>query len=232
MFIYYKMLDLNEASKKLYKFGSDLVGNRVFDLYLKYMGIKTLTSATLVPVALLLGKDAMENFLMDVEQTGGAILDDLPVLDDPLVGNYLKLAGLSTLEITTNTLVPLGVLMLVYDLYMNRENQQGGSLKKFVKRTYGNRVIDLFAKYQGLKTLTSATLVPFALILGRDALESLLKDDQQLGGALIPANLPLLDDPLLGNYLKIAGLSTLQLTPNTLVPLGVIAVLYNLYLDN
>jgi len=226
------MLDLSDASKKLYKFGSDLVGNRVFDLYLKYMGIKTLTSATLVPVALLLGKDAMENFLMDVEQTGGAILDDLPVLDDPLVGNYLKLAGLSTLEISTSTLVPLGVLMLVYDLYMKQENQKGGSLKKFVKRAYGNRVVDLFAKYQGLKTLTSATLVPFALILGRDALESLLKDDQQIGGAMIPANLPLLDDPLLGNYLKIAGLSTLQLTPNTLVPLGVVAVLYNLYLDN
>ena len=226
------MLDLSEASKKLYKFGSDLVGNRVFDLYLKYMGIKTLTSATLVPVALLLGKDAMENFLMDVQQTGGAILDDLPVLDDPLVGNYLKLAGLSTLEISAGTLVPLGVLMLVYDLYMNQENQKGGSLKKFVKRAYGNRVVDLFAKYQGLKTLTSATLVPFALILGRDALESLLKDDQQIGGALIPANLPILDDPLLGNYLKIAGLSVLQLTPNTLVPLGVVAVLYNLYLDN
>lgn len=226
------MLDLNEASKKLYKFGSDLVGNRVFDLYIKYMGIKTLTSATLVPVALLLGKDAMESFLMDVEQTGGAMLDDLPVLDDPLVGNYLKLAGLSTLEISTNTLVPLGVVMLIYNLYMNKETQKGGSLTKFVKRTYGNRVIDLFAKYQGLKTLTSATLVPFALIMGRDALESLLKDDEQIGGALIPNNLPLLDDPLLGNYLKIAGLSTLQLTPNTLVPLGIIAVIYNLYLDN
>jgi len=226
------MLDLNEASKKLYKFGSDLVGNRVFDLYIKYMGIKTLTSATLVPVALLLGKDAMESFLMDVEQTGGAMLDDLPVLDDPLVGNYLKLAGLTTLEISTNTLVPLGVVMLIYNLYMNKESQKGGSLTKFVKRTYGNRVIDLFAKYQGLKTLTSATLVPFALIMGRDALESLLKDDEQIGGSLIPNNLPLLDDPLLGNYLKIAGLSTLQLTPNTLVPLGIIAVLYNLYLDN
>ena len=226
------MLDLNEASKKLYKFGSDLVGNRVFDLYIKYMGIKTLTSATLVPVALLLGKDAMESFLMDVEQTGGAMLDDLPVLDDPLVGNYLKLAGLSTLEISTNTLVPLGVVMLIYNLYMNKESQRGGSLNKFVKRTYGNRVIDLFAKYQGLKTLTSATLVPFALIMGRDALESLLKDDEQIGGSLIPNNLPLLDDPLLGNYLKIAGLSTLQLTPNTLVPLGIVAVLYNLYLDN
>lgn len=226
------MLDLKEASKKLYKFGSDLVGNRAFDVYLKYMGIKTLTSATLVPVALLLGKDAMEYFLTDVEQTGGAMLDDLPILDDPLIGNYLKLAGLSTLEISANTLVPIGVVMLIYDLYMNKETQKGGSLTKFIKRTYGNRVIDLFAKYQGLKMLTSATLVPFALIMGRDALESLLKDDSQIGGALIPANLPLLDDPLLGNYLKIAGLSTLQLTPNTLVPLGIIAVLYNLYLDN
>ena len=226
------MLDLKEASKKLYKFGSDLVGNRAFDVYLKYMGIKTLTSATLVPVALLLGKDAMEYFITDVEQTGGAMLDDLPILDDPLIGNYLKLAGLSTLEISANTLVPIGVVMLIYDLYMNKETQKGGSLTKFIKRTYGNRVIDLFAKYQGLKMLTSATLVPFALIMGRDALESLLKDDAQIGGALIPANLPLLDDPLLGNYLKIAGLSTLQLTPNTLVPLGIIAVLYNLYLDN
>ena len=163
------MLNIDEASKKLYKFGSDLVGHRVFDLYLKYMGIKTLTTATLVPVALLLGKDAMEDFLTDVEQTGGAVLEDLPVLDDPLVGNYLKLAGLSTLQVSANTLVPLGVVMLLHDLYMNNEAQKGGSLKKFVKRAYGNRVIDLFAKYQGLKTLTSATLVPFALILGRDA---------------------------------------------------------------
>ena len=35
------------VSDKLYNFATALVGNRVFDLYLKYMGIKTLTSATL-----------------------------------------------------------------------------------------------------------------------------------------------------------------------------------------
>ena len=113
------MLNIDEASKKLYKFGSDLVGNRVFDLYLKYMGIKTLTTATLVPVALLLGKDAMEDFLTDVEQTGGAVLEDLPVLDDPLVGNYLKLAGLSTLQLTPNTLVPLGIIAVLYNSYID-----------------------------------------------------------------------------------------------------------------
>ena len=190
----------------LRKFVNMLVGNRVFDVYLKYMGIKTLTTATLVP--------------------GGK---NLPVLDDPLVGNYLKLAGLSTLNVTLSTLVPLGTLMLVYELYEKKESQKGGNLNKYVKRIYGHRVFDLFFKYQGLKTLTSATLVPFALLLGRDALEDVFNDNQK-GGSVIPEDMPVLDDPLLGNYLKLAGLSVLELTADTLVPLGIVAVLYNTYL--
>ena len=31
---------LKDTSNKIRKFATDLVGNRVFDLYLKYMGIK------------------------------------------------------------------------------------------------------------------------------------------------------------------------------------------------
>ena len=214
---------LKNTSNKIKKFATDLVGNRVFDVYLKYMGIKTLTSATLVPVALLVGKDALEKFMVVDSQTGG----DLPVLDDPLIGNYLKLAGISTIDISLNTLVPVGVLMLIYDLYINRENQKGGSLNKHVKRVWGNRVLDLFAKYLGIKTLTSATLVPMALILGKDQLENLLKDEQT--GGFLPNDLPVLDDPLLGNYLKLAGLATVQLSTDLLVPLGIVAVLYHLY---
>tara|TARA_B100001093_G_scaffold474401_1_gene499042 strand:- start:11 stop:673 length:663 start_codon:yes stop_codon:yes gene_type:complete len=214
---------LKNTSNKIKKFATDLVGNRVFDVYLKYMGIKTLTSATLVPVALLVGKDALEKFMVEDSQTGG----DLPVLDDPLIGNYLKLAGISTIDISLNTLVPVGVLMLIYDLYINRENQKGGSLNKHVKRVWGNRVLDLFAKYLGIKTLTSATLVPMALILGKDQLENLLKDEQT--GGFLPNDLPVLDDPLLGNYLKLAGLATVQLSTDVLVPLGIVAVLYHLY---
>ena len=214
---------LKNTSNKIRKFATDLVGNRVFDLYLKYMGIKTLTSATLVPVALLVGRDALEKFMADDSQTGG----DLPVLDDPLIGNYLKLAGISTIDISLNTLVPIGVLMLIYDLYINKENQTGGSLNKHVKRVWGNRVLDLFAKYLGIKTLTSATLVPIALILGKNQLENLLKDEQS--GGFIGDNLPILDDPLLGNYLKLAGLATVKLSTDVLVPLGIVAVLYHLY---
>lgn len=215
------------VSAKLYNFATTLVGNRVFDLYLKYIGIKTLTTATLVPVALLAGKDAMENFLKTAKQEGG--VKNLPVLDDPLIGNYLKIAGLSTLDISMSTLVPLGTLMLVYELITNKESQTGGNLTKHVKRVYGNRVLDVFLKYQGVKMLTSTSLVPLALIFGKDMLENVLSG-KQVGGA-IPDDLPIVDDPLLGNYLKLTGLSALSLTMDTLVPLSVLAVLYHVYIQ-
>ena len=59
------MSTVQKVSNKLYDFASDLVGNRVLDLYLKYNGIKMLTTATLVPIALILGKDAFENIVME-----------------------------------------------------------------------------------------------------------------------------------------------------------------------
>lgn len=214
------------ARQKLRNFAESLVGNRVLDIYLKYIGIKALTSATLVPVALIAGKNAMEKFLKTQKQKGGA--SKLPVLDDPLIGSYLKLAGLASINITMDTLVPLGTLMFIYNMYINGESQNGGGMNKYVKRIWGNRVLDLFMKYNGIKTLTAATLVPFALIKGKDMLEDVLKGGQN-GGALIPGNIPVVDDPLLGNYLKLAGLSAVSLTLDTLVPLGIIATLYNIY---
>ena len=110
---------VKSVKKELKKFVNMLVGNRVFDVYLKYMGIKTLTTATLVPVALLAGKDAFEEFMKEekIEQTGGK---NLPILDDPLVGNYLKLAGLSVLELTADTLVPLGIIAVLYNTYLKK----------------------------------------------------------------------------------------------------------------
>ena len=45
--------------------------------------------------------------------------DDLPVLDDPLLGNYLKLMGIGSLSLTANTLIPLGLLSLIYFIYLD-----------------------------------------------------------------------------------------------------------------
>jgi hypothetical protein len=220
------MSSIKKVSDKLYDFATGLVGNRVFDLYLKYMGITTLSTASLVPIALLTGKDAFESVVMKVKTNKGK---GLPIIDDPLIGNALKITGLTAMSLTIDTLVPLGVVMFIYNLATKGENQKGGSLNKYVKRIYGNRILDLFLKYQGIKTLNSATLVPFALILGRDALEKVLKDEQV--GGFIPKQLPIVDDPLFGNFLKLSGLTMLTLTPNTLVPLGVLAVLYNIYYE-
>ena len=103
------MSGLKRVSNKLYNFASGLVGNRVLDLYLKYNGIKMLTTATLVPVALILGRDMFEHLIK--QQQGGKlkIPEDLPVIDDPLIGNSLKLAGVTSLaNVTPYTLVPIG----------------------------------------------------------------------------------------------------------------------------
>lgn len=229
------MSALKTVSNKLRDFGRKLAGNRVFDLYLKYNGIKLLTTATLVPVALIMGRDAFEEYVMDqTNQEGGMVPSNLPVIDDPLVGTYLKLAGLTSVSaLTPQTLVPLGVAMLLYDVYERSQTggQRGGAeLMKYVKSVWGNRVLDLFVKYQGLKTLTSATLVPFALLMGRDVLEDVLRGDQS-GGSPIPDDLPILDDPLVGNYLKLAGISALSLSAETLLPIGLVAVLYHLYFE-
>ena len=98
-------------------FTKKLVDNRVLDMYLKYMGIKTLTTATLVPMALIMGRDLFESTIKQIkesDQSGGNFLDDkIPVLDDNLIGNYLKIAGLTALNLSPSTLVPLGVLMII-----------------------------------------------------------------------------------------------------------------------
>ena len=107
------------------------------------------------------------------------------------------------------------------------KKQIGGvKVKDFVSELVDNRVLDLYLKYMGIKTLTTATLVPFALIMGRDKFEdvikSFVKGGQKGGAAVLQNKIPFLDDPLLGAYLKIAGLSTLTLSPATLIPIGIL----------
>ena len=108
----------------------------------------------------------------------------------------------------------------------------GLNVNKFVKRLVNNRVLDVYLKYMGIKLLSTATLVPFALILGKNLFENSVKEiisNDQQGGSLIPKNLPVLDDKLLGNYLKLMGVTTLSVSPNTLIPLGVLMIVYQMY---
>lgn len=247
------------VSRRLYNFASELVGNRVLDIYLKYKGITTLTSATLVPIALLLGQQQFKQFIKSQKkgnrlQEGGEF--KIPVIDAPGISSYLKLLGLYHMNFAPHTLVPLGVLVTLYELYKDKI-QKGGAIDNknmffdFTRGLVGNRVLDLFLKYKGITALNAYTLVPIALILGKQVFSDYLKNKKaikmapndvseqlnnlnspddiyinQLGGKV---KLPFVDDPLIGNYLKVVGLYHLPLTTGTLIPLGVAMVIYQLY---
>ena len=115
---------------KVKDFAKKILGNRVLDIYLKYNAIKLLNSATIVPFAFILGKEYLSKV---VNQTGGGdpIPQNIPILDHPLVGTYLKILGVSTLDLTMGALLPLGTLMIIHDLYKNSDglliDQSGGS---------------------------------------------------------------------------------------------------------
>ena len=106
-------------------FVKKVVDNRVLDLYLKFLGITLLTPATLVPIALIMGKETFEQVVKDMKQNdkivqngGEGFLDvRVPIIDSALIGTGLKLAGLTAINVSPYTLVPLGVLMYIYEKY-------------------------------------------------------------------------------------------------------------------
>ncbi len=134
----YKTTGGGVSVNKAYKFVNKFIDNRVLDIYLKYLGITTLTPTTLVPIALIYGQRAFTDFLKYMkrqEQSGGSI----PVLDNNLVGTYLKIAGLSQLNLSPHTLVPLGLAMAIYKTFYkkNKENEQkGGHIAKLFTGEY------------------------------------------------------------------------------------------------
>lgn len=120
----------------------------------------------------------------------------------------------------------------VYTTSGGSQQVGGVSIKKFIKKVTDNRLLDIYLKYMGVKTLTVSTLVPLGLIMGQDhladAINFIINSDQK-GGNFLDNKIPVLDDELIGNYLKISGLSLINLAPATLVPVGILMVLYNLY---
>ena len=140
----------------------------------------------------------------------------------------------------TNNVDPKSVATFIENNYGSIYKTTGGGKKQlgglrvnnFLKKVLGNRVLDLYLKYSGLKLMTTATLVPFALILGKDYFESFVKFQQKGGKKQLPKNLPILDDPLVGNYLKLMGVSVMKLKASTLLPLGILMVMYDLHHKN
>jgi hypothetical protein len=122
-------------------FARKFVDNRVLDVYLKILGVATLTPTTLVPVALIFGQQVFKKVIKHMrktEQRGGSI----PVFDDKLIGTYLKVAGLTQLSLSLNTLVPLGLAMAIYATYKQQETRD--KPKSSSRRQRGGHINRLF----------------------------------------------------------------------------------------
>ena len=133
----YKTTGGGLSKEKAYSFVSKFIDNRVLDIYLKYLGITTLTPTTLVPIALIYGQKAFKQFLKHMksqEQVGGSI----PVLDNALIGTYLKIAGLTKLNLSPYTLVPLGLAMAIYKTFYKKDKarQTGGNIGRLFTGEY------------------------------------------------------------------------------------------------
>ena len=138
---------------------------------------------------------------------GGQVMDVMVrALNNPVLGAYLKIQAVK--KLTPETLVPLGILMVVHNQLVN----EGA-----IPRKGG-----LYESIGGSKNITSSTKLPFKAILGGNINnKKSCFGGYKVGGAPIP----LLDNVVLSTYLKLKGISTL--TPETLVPLGILMYLYN-----
>ena len=130
-----RMPSMNEVNR----FVRRVMNNRVFDLYLKYLGITILTPSTLVPIALIMGVETFHKVVRDMKrndenvQRGGKSLLDIkiPVIDNRIIGNGLKIAGIYGLSsISPYTLIPVGVLMLIYERMRSNNGSRSKSRSK------------------------------------------------------------------------------------------------------
>lgn len=126
----------------------------------------------------------------------------------------------------------MSVLANVNNMYNSNKKgvKKNASIKRFLNKVGNNRVLDLYLKYLGVTLLTTNTLIPLAFILGAKTFNNVVKDmmaKDQKGGSFFDNKLPILDDAAVGTYLKITGLTAIPLSPYTLVPLGLLMVLYD-----
>ncbi len=160
----YKTTGGGFRTDKAYRFVRKFLDNRVLDLYLKYLGITTLTPSTLVPITLILGQQAFKHtlkYMKRQEQTGGSI----PILDNTLVGNYLKLAGLTQLNLSLHTLVPLGLAMAIYKTFYKEHKKKKLRGEKGEK---GEKGVKTHSQKGGqiARFLTNSSVPPGVLQLG------------------------------------------------------------------
>ncbi len=218
-------MDIKEKiHKKLYTFSINLVGKHAIDLYMSKRKINILETNTRIPLILLSGKRLFlkyiksRNFFKNISNT---------VVFEPLIYNYLKLGGFRQEKISYKTNVPIGIIKLIYFMYINNIDSENGYLDKFIKRYIGYEIPLIFKNINRIDNLKTSTLIPIALITNKKELYRfffLNKDSR-----VLYINYKFIKDPLLNEYFNFINMYNKKVYLSTLVPLGLLLVLYHLY---
>ena len=221
------MSNIFYTHNKLKDFIKGIIGEVNLKNYMKHFQITHFQTTTLAPLALLLGQKEFSKFLKKLPQSGGGI--NCNIMEDPLTTNYLKLAGLSTKKFNEGTLIPLGILKIIHNMHIRNLTQKDGELTKYIKSSWDKDIITLFKKHHNIKKLTTLKLVPLAIIMDKNILINYLENGQDI--KMTKSKLKFISDPMLTNYFKLIGLKKNNIYISTLVPLGILVVLYHLYCE-
>ncbi len=154
--------------------------------YMGTFGIYELTALTLVPFAFLLGRDIFENVLSKFEKAEGVPAPAETVqrggvaswMDIPILDTFLKIQG--NINITPATLVPLGILMVVYYVIRGKKPetvQRGGmNMPAFLTNPNLKKYMDMM----GISALNQQTLLPFALIISKELFDRFVIQQEKL----------------------------------------------------
>ena len=154
--------------------------------YMSTFGIYELTALTLVPFAFLLGRDIFENVISKLEKAEGVVAPAETVqrggvaswMDIPILDTFLKIQG--NINITPATLVPLGILMVVYYVIRGKkpENVQRGGMN--MPAFLANPTLKKYMDMMGISALNQQTLLPFALIISKELFDKYVMQQEKL----------------------------------------------------
>jgi hypothetical protein len=191
----------------------------ILDAYLKMNLIVSLVPTTLVPLGILMAVySTMTKSEMAAVQSGGAM--PLVGLTDPLMHQYMSLFGIS--QLTALTLVPFAFLLgrnlfekIIHD-YTAIEEEVEREVEEVEEEKPSRSRSRSRSRSSSSRSRNSNS---------RSRREEKEKEEQTGGGSMA-----LTDIPVLNTFLQIQGGS--QLTPATLVPLGILAAVYHVLNNN
>lgn len=234
----------SEQMIKINKMIDELIGLSFFHSYLKKekKSKKTVSTTTMVPLAMLFGKKAFQQKMNSMKKPKLQNLEDLikttyKIQDSNLFGVYLGLFGLTKTKIVIDKIIPLGILYSLYELM--KFNDTPNNFKMKIQSVIGCENLSCYQKFLCINEVSSSTLFPIAFLYGKDKFHSTIITDIKTTNSifnksndLIPkqkTKSPFLKESMLQVYLSILDLKTSDLRYNTLIPIGLLLSIYDLY---